>query len=189
VEKEVSILFSDIRGYTNLSEKLSPKEVMDLLNEYHGEMVKIFHKYDGRVFDYQGDAQMVVFGAPIEREDHAACACRAAYEMDLALERLRDKWRIENRELFEIGVGICTGIAALGIVGAEGAMQYSAIGDTTNVAARLQAQSKILGASIIISQPTKEAIEGTFRVRSLGFVELKGKSKPMEVFTIASEKD
>jgi adenylate cyclase len=109
--------------------------------------------------------------------------------MDLALERLRDKWRIENRELFEIGVGICTGIAALGIVGAEGAMQYSAIGDTTNVAARLQAQSKILGASIIISQPTKEAIEGTFRVRSLGFVELKGKSKPMEVFTIASEKD
>ncbi|MCE1247978.1 MAG: adenylate/guanylate cyclase domain-containing protein [Firmicutes bacterium] len=189
VEKEVSILFSDIRGYTTLSEKMKPAEVMNLLNEYHGEMVKIFHRHDGRVFDYQGDAQMVVFGAPIERADHAICACKAAYDMDKALQRLREKWKIESRESFEIGVGICTGIAALGIVGAEGALQYSAIGDTTNVASRLQSQSKILGSSIIISEPTKEAIGDYFEIRSLGFVELKGKSKPMEVFTIVAEKD
>ena len=189
VEKEVSILFSDIRGYTTLSEKLSPSEVMNMLNEYHEEMVKIFHKHYGRVFDYQGDAQMVVFGAPIEREDHAHLACKAALDMDKALSRLREKWKVEKRELFEIGVGICTGVVAIGLVGAEGHKQYSAIGDATNVAARLQGKSKILGASILISPATYEYIKDIMTTRSLGETELKGKSKPMEVFTVIKEKE
>ncbi len=189
VEKEVSILFSDIRGYTTLSEKMSPSAVMNMLNEYHAEMVKIFQNHYGRVFDYQGDAQMVVFGAPVEREDHALLACKAALDMEIALDKLREKWKLENRELFEIGVGICTGVVAIGLVGAEGHKQYSAIGDSTNVAARLQGKSKELNAPIIISGKTNDYVKGILKTRSLGETELKGKSKPMEVFTVLIEKE
>ncbi|MCD4783419.1 MAG: adenylate/guanylate cyclase domain-containing protein [Candidatus Eremiobacteraeota bacterium] len=189
VEKEVSILFSDIRGYTDLSENMTPTEVIDMLNEYHAAMVKIFHKYEGRVFDYMGDAQMVVFGAPIEREDHALLACKAALDMNDALDELREKWRVENREQFEIGIGVCTGIVAIGIVGAEGAKQYSAIGDTTNVASRLQGQSKVLNSTIIISPTTYEYVKEDLETRSLGEVSLKGKIKPVEVFTVMREKE
>jgi len=189
VEKEVSILFSDIRGYTSLSENMTPTEVINMLNEYHAAMVKIFHKHEGRVFDYMGDAQMVVFGAPIEREDHAVLACRAALDMKDALDQLREKWRVESREQFEIGIGVCTGIVAIGIVGAEGARQYSAIGDTTNVASRLQGQSKVLDSSIIISPATYEYVKDYFETRPLGEVSLKGKSKPMQVFTVIREKE
>lgn len=189
VEKEVSILFSDIRGYTTLSEKMSPSAVMNMLNEYHAEMVKIFQNHYGRVFDYQGDAQMVVFGAPVERDDHALCACKAALDMEIALEKLREKWKLENRELFEIGVGICTGVVAIGLVGAEGHKQYSAIGDSTNVAARLQGKSKELNAPIIISEKTNEYVKDILKTRSLGETELKGKSKPMEVFTVLVEEE
>lgn len=189
VEKEVSILFSDIRGYTSLSENMTPTEVIDMLNEYHAAMVKIFHKYEGRVFDYMGDAQMVVFGAPIEREDHSLLACKAALDMNDALDKLREKWRVESREQFEVGIGVCTGIVAIGIVGAEGAKQYTAIGDTTNVASRLQGQSKVLNSTIIISPTTYEYVKEYMETRPLGEVSLKGKSKPVQVFTVMREKE
>jgi adenylate cyclase len=188
-EKMVSILFSDIRGYTSLSEKMTPTEVVDMLNEYHTEMVKIYEKHFGRVVDYMGDAQMVMFGAPIERKDHALCACNAAIEVQESLSSLNEKWADENRLSFEVGIGICTGYASIGFVGAEGHKQFTAIGDTVNVASRLQGQSKVLGASIILSPLTVEQIRDKFNVRHLGEVPLKGKSEPMQVYTMESRKD
>jgi len=187
-EMEVSILFSDIRGYTTLSEKMSPSQMMEMLNEYHTRMVKIYERNHGRVFDYMGDAQMVVYGAPINLENHALWACRAALETQEALKELCDKWKIENRLAFEVGTGICTGRVAIGLVGAEGHKQYTAIGDSTNVASRLQGQSKVLGATVIISPRTAEMVRDHFQLRSLGEVDLKGKSEAMEVFTIVKQK-
>jgi adenylate cyclase len=189
MEKEVSILFSDIRGYTSLSENMTPSEVMEMLNEYHTEMVHIFEKHYGRVVDYMGDAQMVIFGAPIDRKDHAACACRAALETQEALIKLCEKWKVHNRTQFEVGTGICTGVVAIGTVGAEGHKQFTAIGDSTNVASRLQGQSSILGAPVVISPRTAEMIQDSFLVKELGTVPLKGKVEPMTVFTITGLKD
>jgi adenylate cyclase len=188
VEKEVTIVFTDIRGYTSLSERLTPSQVMEMLNEYHTEMVHLFEKNNGRVINYMGDAQLVVFGAPVEVPDHALWACRAALETQKALSVLVEKWNVENREAIEVGVGICSGTVAIGMVGAEGHKQYTIIGDATNVSSRLQGQSKVLGAPIIISPSTAELVKDHYVLRPLGKVELKGKSEAMEVFTIAGEK-
>lgn len=189
VEKEVSILFSDIRGYTTLSENMTPTQVMEMLNEFHTETVKVYEKYYGRVLNYMGDAQMVVFGAPIEREDHAECACRAGLESQQVMSNLCKKWRLENRREIDVGTGICTGVVALGRVGAEGHKQYTVIGDPVNVASRLQGKSRELGAAVIISPTTAEKVKNVFKLRNIGKVELKGKSEPMDVYTIDEEKE
>lgn len=188
-EKEVSILFSDIRGYTNLSEKMSPAEVMKLLNEYHSKMSRIFIENNGRVFDYQGDAQMVVFGAVRERKDHALAAVKAALQMQEALEEMRREWKIEKKELFEIGVGICTGMVALGLVGAEEHKQLAAIGDSTNVAARLQGLSRELESPVLISETTYQPARDYIIADKLEPVRLKGKSEPLQVYRVKGLKN
>ncbi|MCL5773977.1 MAG: adenylate/guanylate cyclase domain-containing protein [Firmicutes bacterium] len=188
-EKEVSVLFSDIRGYTNLSEKMSPAEVMKLLNEYHSKMSRIFIENDGRVFDYQGDAQMVVFGAVKERKDHALAAVKSALQMQEALEEMRKEWKIERKELFEIGVGICTGMVALGLVGAEEHKQLAAIGDSTNVAARLQGLSRELESPVLISESTYQPAKEYIITDKLEPVRLKGKSEPLQVYRVKGLKN
>lgn len=183
-EKEVSILFTDIRGYTSISENMTPSQVMQLLNDYHSSMVKVFERNQGRVFTYIGDAQLVVFGAPIKRDDHAACACQAALEAREVLNNLKKRWKVEKGIDFNIGVGICTGTAAVGVVGAEGMKQYTVIGDPVNVASRLEGKTKDLGVPIVISKTTAEQVKDKFEIESLGKIKVKGKAEPMEVFTI-----
>ncbi|MBI2252545.1 MAG: adenylate/guanylate cyclase domain-containing protein, partial [Armatimonadetes bacterium] len=180
-EKEVSILFSDIRGYTNLSESISPEKVMQMLNEYHGEMNKIFQVNSGRVFDYQGDAQMVVFGAPLESKEHAYLAVKTALEMQKAMHELRKKWSLKEHQI-EIGVGISTGIAAIGLVGDEKHKQYVALGDSTNIASRLQSLSKELNSPVLIAESTYLKIKSLISAVELPEVLLKGKSQSLKVY-------
>lgn len=183
-EKEVTILFSDIRGYTSLSEGMNPKEVIDLLNEYHGRMIKIFSQNKGRIFDYQGDAQMVVFGAPIEAKDHAYLAIKAAFEMRSEIEKLKKEWRQNLPIEFNVGIGICTGIVAIGLVGAEEHKQYSAIGDSTNVASRMQSLSKELGCNILVTQSTYNLVKDKVTAKLFKDILVKGKAEPMNVYGI-----
>jgi len=157
---------------------------VQLLNDYHSSMVKVFERNQGRVFTYIGDAQLVVFGAPIKRDDHAACACQAALEAREVLNNLKKRWKVEKGIDFNIGVGICTGTAAVGVVGAEGMKQYTVIGDPVNVASRLEGKTKDLGVPIVISKTTAEQVKDKFEIESLGKIKVKGKAEPMEVFTI-----
>lgn len=182
-ETELSILFSDIRGYTDLSEKLDPVTVMNTLNEYHGAMGDIFQETGGVIFDYQGDAQMVVFGLmDASKENHAAAAVDAALRMQTTLEELRHKWSAEGKHTFEVGVGICTGPVSLGVVGGAHRKQYAAIGDATNVSARLQGKSKELDAPVLIAETTFRMGKGRIIADELPPVALKGKAQPLQVY-------
>jgi len=186
-EVEATVLFSDIRGYTNLSENLNPTQVMDLLNEYHTKMSVLFKKYNGRVFDYQGDAQMVVFGAVKKDDNHALNALRCGLDMQKALQELVEKWAVDKKNTFEVGIGICTGQVALGYVGSETHKQLAAIGDTTNTAARLQGLSKQLDSPVTIVHKTYEYVKGIqddFICEELEPVSVKGKKEPLKVYRV-----
>ena len=187
-EKEVTTFFTDIRGYTTLSEKMSPTDVMKMLNEYHTIMVKIFHDNKGQVLNYIGDAQLVVFGAPIKLEDHPYWACKAALEIRKALEELRKKWGIKDPSSFDIGIGITTGVVAIGLVGAEQHKQYTVIGDAVNVASRLESYTKEAKVPILIAPETAERVKDRFELKSIGGVMLKGKTVEVELFTLLGEK-
>lgn len=178
---KLTILFSDIRGYTNLSEKLDPVEVMNTLNEYHGAMGEIFERNGGVIFDYQGDAQMVVFGlVEPSKDDHAFYAVKSGVEMQERVKQLVEKWGRKHE--FEIGVGVCTGDVSLGIVGSAQRKQYAAIGDSTNVSARLQGMSKQLESPVLISDTAYEMCKDKIISDKLEPVSLKGKSEPLQVY-------
>ncbi len=184
-ERVLTILFSDIRGYTDLSEGLDPVTVTEMLNTYHGAMGEVFDRYGGIVFDYQGDAQMVVFGlAPASQPNHAAAACRAAAGMVLRLEKLSQEWLAQGRPVFESGIGVCTGPVAIGILGSAQRKQYAAIGDATNTAARMQGKSKELNCPVLITQSTYEAAGDEIIADFLEAVRVKGKKEPLQVYGV-----
>lgn len=187
-QKEATILFSDIRGYTNLSEKMDPDSVMKMLNKYHSKMFTCFQDNNGRVFDYQGDAQMVVFGAVKKSKNHALDAVKCALSMQEALQELMKNWHMEGEHTFEVGIGICTGMIAYGNVGSEDHKQLVAIGDSTNTAARLQSLSSKVGSPIIIHHKTYEYVKGKIECEELEPVELKGKKEPQRIFKVVIHK-
>jgi len=183
-EKEVTIMFSDIRGYTTLSEKMRPNDVMELLNVYHSRMGKIFSRFKGRIFDYQGDAQMVVFGAPVETKEHAFLAVQAAREMQKEIKKLKTEWKKEIPMAFDVGIGISTGSVAIGIVGGETHKQYTAIGDSVNISSRLQALSRELGCNILMTEATYKLVKDKVEAKLFPKILLKGKSLPMDVYGV-----
>lgn len=184
-ERILTILFSDIRGYTDLSESLDAVTVTEMLNTYHGAMGEIFDRYGGVVFDYQGDAQMVVFGlVPASQPNHAAAACKAGVGMVLRLEKLRQEWQSQGRPVFETGVGVCTGPVAIGVLGSAQRKQYAAIGDPTNTAARMQGKSKDLDSPVLITQSTFEAAGDEIIADFIEAVRVKGKREPLQVYGV-----
>jgi adenylate cyclase len=179
-----TVLFADIRGYTNLSESLSPVEVLNMLNEYHGLVKKPLQEHGGEIFDFQGDAYMVVFGADEKIKDHASKAVKAAMGICRLVKELRDRWVNEGKPPFDVGIGICTGPLALGYVGHDMKLQPAAIGDTTNVAARLQGKSAELGAPVLMTETTRKELDDSILTRQLATVELKGKKEKVTVYTV-----
>lgn len=177
-----SVLFSDIRGYTNLAEEMSSEKVMDMLNIYHRSIKDAIKKYGGEIFDFQGDAFMVVFGADAKTEDHALKAVNCAVEIKNISDRINDENIEKGLRCFEIGVGVSTGEIALGFMGHGLKLQPAAIGDTTNIAARLQAKSSELGYSVLITKSTHDAIAGKIQDEYIGKVILKGKKEPQEIY-------
>jgi len=190
--RHVTVLFADIRGYTNLSEKLSSKEVLDMLNEYHSLVKKPIHENGGEIFDFQGDAYMVVFGADRAQKDHAIRAIKAAIGIARLVEVLKKKWTSEGKSTFEIGIGICTGEVALGFVGHDSGddkrLQPAAIGDTTNVSARLQGKSSEFKTPILMTETTMRELSNVIPTVELQPVELKGKSEKLLIYTVDWEK-
>jgi adenylate cyclase len=187
-KKVLSVLFSDIRGFTSISEKLSPEELVHLLNEYLTAMTDVVFKYDGLLDKYIGDAIMAVFGAPLDQPDHALRACRTAIGMMSELRRLREKWAAEGRPDVNIGVGINTGDMVVGNMGSQMRFDYTVMGDSVNLASRLEGTNKEYGTNIIISEFTYESIKDELFCRELDAVRVKGKKLPVRIYELLGEK-
>jgi adenylate cyclase len=187
---ELTILFSDIRGFTTLSEKMSPEDVVSLLNPYLEIMSSIIHKHGGTVDKYEGDAIVAFFGEPIPHKDHAVRAARASLEMREALNRLNEKWLTDGTrtERLEMGIGLNTGEVFVGLLGSLERVNYTIIGDAANLAARLQDQTKEFGFPILISGETFEQIKKQFYAEFVAKRVLKGKSEAVEIFRLMVER-
>ncbi|MCW6049533.1 GAF domain-containing protein [Lyngbya sp. CCAP 1446/10] len=182
--KNVSVLFSDIRGYTTLTEKLQAEEVVVMLNKYFEVMVDVVFEYGGTLDKYIGDALMAVFGSPAPLEDHAWCAMQTAVKMRSELNKFNEE-RIANGELpISIGMGIHSDQVVSGNIGSSKRMELTSIGDGVNLASRLEGASKQYGTDLIISDNTYKEYKERLHVRELDFITVKGKSEPVIVYEL-----
>ncbi len=187
-KRYLSVLFSDIRGFTSISEKLVPEELLNQLNQYLGAMTAVVLRNGGMLDKYVGDAIMAVFGAPMELENHALAACKTALEMIGELRSLEEGWKNESKPTLDIGIGIHTGEMIIGNVGSTKRMDYTVIGDNVNLASRLEGVNKEFGTHIIISNSTYEMVKGHITVRGLGEITVKGREKQVAVYELVEMK-
>ncbi|HZU07169.1 MAG TPA: adenylate/guanylate cyclase domain-containing protein [Chloroflexota bacterium] len=178
VRKEISVLFADIRGYTTISERMAPEEVVALLNRYLEEATRAIRACEGTVDKYIGDAVVALFNAPTEQPDHAVRAVWAALALQGGTIRLR---RTAGREV-HFGIGVNTGEAVAGYIGTADLMSYTAIGDAVNVAARLQASAR--AGEVLISEATYERVGGVFAAERLGALDVKGRRAPVVAYRV-----
>ncbi|NQU79317.1 adenylate/guanylate cyclase domain-containing protein [Candidatus Woesearchaeota archaeon] len=183
-KRTITVFFSDIRGFTTISEKLSPEQLVHLLNEYLTEMTNIILEYNGVVDKYMGDAIMAFWNAPLKQPKHAERACVVALKMGKRLEELQKKWSDEGVPHLEIGIGLNTGPAVVGNMGSYDRFDYTAMGDTVNLGSRLEGLNKPYGTRIIISESTKQKIGKRFIVRRLDKVQVKGKKEPITIYDL-----
>lgn len=187
-KKDLTVLFSDIRGFTTISEKLSPQELVSLLNEYLTAMTNQVFAHDGLLDKYMGDAIMAVFGAPLSQTDHARRACLTALAMMRELRVLQEKWQNEGRPAFDIGIGINSGDMVVGNMGSEMRFDYTVMGDMVNLGSRLEGTNKEYGTNIILSEFTYEKVKDDMCCRELDAVRVKGKVKPVKIYELLGEK-
>ena len=187
--KELTVLFTDIVSFTTMSESYDPEFVFNHLNEYFETMTRIIFKHGGTLDKYIGDAIVAFWGAPIPQKDHALRACVCALEMQAELEKLREKWRSEGKPLIYMRCGINTGEMVVGNVGGYGRFNYTVIGDSVNLGARLESANKEFGTSIMISEYTYEKVKDFVNVRELGTIIVKGKTKPVRVYELKGLKE
>lgn len=187
--KDLTVLFSDIRSFTSMSEKLRPEEVTTLLNEYLSAMTEIIFRYSGTLDKFIGDAIMAFWGAPVPTEEHARKAVMCALDMIARLEELQAMWRAQGRPVIEIGVGINTGEMIVGNMGSKQRMDYTVIGDNVNLASRLETLNRQYNTKIIIAESTYKKVSNEVEVKPLGEVKVKGKENMVTVFELIKRKD
>ncbi|MFH1100737.1 MAG: adenylate/guanylate cyclase domain-containing protein [Methanobacteriota archaeon] len=188
-KRNITIFFSDIRGFTAISEQLDPEDLVRLLNEYLTEMTSIILENKGLVDKYMGDAIMALWGAPLELPNHAEIACKSSLEMIDKLRELQKKWRQENIPAFDIGIGVNSGDAIVGNMGSYSRFDYTAMGDNVNLASRMEGLNKIYGTNIIITEHTQKIVKDKFEIRKLDVVRVKGKKKPILIYELLAQKD
>jgi adenylate cyclase len=187
--RQMTVLFSDIRGFTTVSEKGQPEEIVHLLNEYFTRMVDIVFKHKGTLDKFVGDMVMALFGAPLDDPHHAEHAVDAALEMIAELGRLNERWAAEGRPSLDIGIGVNTGPMIAGNIGSEAIMSYTVIGDAVNLGSRLESLNKEYGTRIIISEATRDSLPPKYAFRPLGDVVVKGKTRPVAIFEVVGLKE
>ncbi|MBC7876219.1 MAG: adenylate/guanylate cyclase domain-containing protein [Anaerolineales bacterium] len=186
---DVSILFSDIRGFTTLSEKLSPEDVVALLNPYLEAMSNVIYKHGGTVDKYEGDAIIAFFGEPVQFKDHAVRALRASLDMRKALDELKNQWQKEGRSnQIEMGIGINSGEVFVGLLGSAQRINYTVIGDNANLASRLQDLTKTYAWPVLISESTYQQVKDEFDTELADSVIVKGKTKSVNVYKVIGRK-
>jgi adenylate cyclase len=180
-QMEISVLFADIRGFTTIAEQLPPSEVVEVLNQYLDSMEEEVFKQRGTLDKYTGDGMMVIFGAPLEQLDHAERAVRAALGMQrAAAEVSRQRGDVGWKAAY--GIGIATGPAVVGHIGSKRRLDYTAIGDTVNLASRLEGIAP--PATILVNRATYEAVRDVAVVEEIEPVTVKGKKKPVVVYKV-----
>ncbi len=187
--REITIMFSDIRGFTTTAEKMPPEELVKLLKEYLTRMTDIVDAHNGTLDKYIGDAVMAIFGAPATFDNHAELACRTALEMIRELKVLQADWRARNLPVLEIGVGVNTGIASVGRMGSERRSEYTCIGDEVNFASRVEGLTKPYGVKILVGENTRSAVGDRFVFRDLGKVKVKGKTKAVRIYELLGTRE
>jgi len=184
--RNISILFSDIRSFTSFSENRPPEEVIDRLNHFFTEMTDVIYDSNGTLDKYVGDEIMALFGAPVSFEDHKYKACLAAANMIIKLNELTDTWNKNDIEPFQIGIGINSGNVIVGNIGSSKIMDYTVIGDSVNLAARVEALTRNYDSSVLITEFTYEGIEHLIEVEFLDSVIVKGKKKAVKIYKLIS---
>jgi adenylate cyclase len=180
----VTILFTDIRSFTSISEKMEAQALVGLLNEYFTEMVGIVMSEDGVVDKYIGDAIMAVFGAPVPKKDDAVRAVRAAVRMRAALVHLNERLAKRGLGPLATGIGLHTGEVVAGNIGSEARMEYTVIGDAVNVASRLESATKEVGVGVLVSEDTWELVKGSIDGRAVKPLTVKGRAQPVSTYEV-----
>jgi adenylate cyclase len=185
--RDMSVLFSDIRGFTTITERGQPEEIVGMLNEYFTRMVDIVFRHHGTLDKFVGDMVMALFGAPLEDPQHAEHAVDAALEMVTELEALNKRWAAEGRfaEL-DIGIGVNSGPMIAGNIGSSSIMSYTVIGDAVNLGSRLESLNKQYGTRILVSEATRKQLDDRYTVRPIGEVVVKGKTAAVAVFEVVA---
>ena len=182
--RHMTVLFSDIRGFTTMSEKGTPEDVVAQLNQLFTRMVAVVFQHRGTVDKFVGDMIMALYGAPLDDENHAEHAVQTALAMIGTLNEMNAEWAREGKPQLDIGIGINTGDMIAGNVGSETIMSYTVIGDAVNLGARLESLNKDYGTRIIISEATRAGLKGRYDIHPLGDVVVKGKSRPVAIFEV-----
>lgn len=181
---EVTVLFADIRGFTSISEQLSPVEVTKILNEYFSELVPIIEQHKGILNKFMGDAILAIFGEPIKNENHPVDAVKCANKMLKKVKLLQEKWLNEGKPKIEIGIGIATGEAFVGNIGSEERLEYTVIGDTVNTASRIENYNKVYRTNFLISEETYLKVQKYVDVIKIREVSIRGKAKKINIYEV-----
>lgn len=187
-KKKVTVLFSDLRQFTHLAELYPPEQIVGLLNEYFERMLEVIFKNNGTLDKFLGDGIMAEFGSPLEDSQQAKHAVQTACEMQMALTELCEKWERENRPTVKMGIGIHTGVAIVGNIGTLKRMEYTAIGDTVNVASRIERESKKLGYPVLVSDAVWQEVKDAFEGKNLGEFTLPGREEKITLYAIVGTK-
>ena len=187
--REMTVLFSDIRGFTTVTERGKAEDIVSQLNEYFTRMVEVLLAHQGTLDKFVGDMVMALFGAPLDDPAHAEHAVEAALAMRRELASLNRDWAGRGRPELDIGIGINTGEMVVGNIGSASVMSYTVIGDAVNLGSRLESLNKQYGTHIIISESTRARLKGRYDIRPLGEVVVKGKSEAVAIFEIGEGGD
>ena len=183
--RELTVLFSDIRGFTSIAERMAPEELTRFINEYLTPMTDLVFETDGTLDKYIGDAVMAFWGAPVDQEDHAVRACTAALKMLERLDALKREWRAMGRPDFDIGVGINSGPMSVGFMGSKIRGDYTVMGDAVNLASRLEGTNKEYETRVLLGEATWDLVKDRgFTARRLGAVRVKGKRRPVRIYEL-----
>lgn len=180
----VTVLFADIRGFTSMSEKMSAEEVSNILNEYFTEIEPIITKHNGIINKFIGDAVMAIFGEPISDKKHALNAVKCANDMLKKVRKLQHKWLEEGKPKIEIGIGVNTGEVFVGNIGSERRMEYTVIGDTVNLASRIESYNKIYKTNFLIGPTTYEDVKNYVNVIKISDVQIRGKAQKLDIYEV-----
>jgi adenylate cyclase len=187
-KRELTVLFSDIRNFTAMSEAMSPEELVKLMNEYFTAMTDKVFEHRGSLDKYIGDAVMAVYGAPVAEPRHAALACRTALEMLTVLDELKVGWQPLGLPPIDIGVGINTGPMTVGNIGSASRFNYTVVGDSVNLASRIESLNKTYGTNILVSEYTYEIVKDEFPfVREIDNIRVRGRTQPVRLYELLRE--
>ena len=187
-KKELSVLFSDIAGFTSISERMDPETLVELLNKYLSAMTEIILRHRGNVNKYLGDGIMAIFGAPRGEPNHASLACFAALDSQSELAGLRERWKAEGQPEISARIGINSGWLVVGNMGSQARMEYTVMGDAVNLASRLEGANKFYDTLILLGPRTYELAAKDIEAREVDRLRVKGKQEPVVVFELLARK-